>query len=329
MYGTYMEYIIKYNIKVEDFARSFETDVEEIEKYCSDIIDTNDFSYSFITGHDYDKLILNILKKIDEDKQVIGDSSRKKVWEDGWKENLNEFVNSNYDLEKLIPKFIRRGQEVRYNTAYIRPSNPDFELNYYRVFRQWLFKRYLSKYENIYEFGCGTGFNLVSLARLYPDKKLYGLDFVPSSIDIMDKIAEHYKFNITGKLFDMISPDYNIKLKENSAIFSIGSIEQLAGKFNNFINYLLEQPISLVIHVEPVIELYQENNLADYLAIKFQSKRGYTKDFLPYLRKLESDKTIDLLKVKRLFFGSLYMEGYNLLVWRPKCSQNEEKISER
>lgn len=306
-----------YKVTIDDFARSFGTDTEDIEKNCSDIINGKDFSYSLITGYEYDRLILNILKKIEEDRQIIGDSSRKKVWNDGWQENLDEFVNNNYNLEKLVPKFIRSGQEIRYNMTYIRPTNPNFELDYYKVFRQWLFKRYLNDYDHIYEFGCGTGFNLVFLTQLFPDKKLYGLDFVSSSVNIINKIAGHYKYNMMGYLFDMIYPDFNIKLEKNSAIFTIGSIEQLAGKFELFIEYLLEQPISLAIHVEPVIELYHKDNLADYLAIKFQSKRGYTKSFLPYLKKLEIDKKINLLKIKRLYFGSLHMEGYNLLIWRP------------
>lgn len=308
---------LTHNITIYDLAYSFGTDIEDINKNCSDIINGIDLRYSIIKGFEYEQLILQILKKIDEDNQIVGDPSRKKVWNDGWKENLDEFINSNYNLEKLVPKFIKPWQEIRYNMVYIRSKNPNIELDYYRIFRQWLFKKYFTEYDNIYEFGCGTGFNLVSLAQLFPNKKLYGSDFVTSSIDILNKISENYKFNIDGFHFDMINPDFNVKLEKNSAIFTIGSIEQLAGKFEQFIKYLLEQKISLAIHVEPIIELYHDDNLADYLAKKFQSKRGYTNSFLPYLKKLESNNVINLLKVKRLYFGSLYMEGYNLVIWKP------------
>lgn len=305
------------NLKLDDFANSFGTDVDDIEKNCSKLINSIDFSYSIIGGDERCELILNILKRIDEDIQIVGDSKRNIVWNNGWKENLNEFIDSNYDLNKLIPKFIRSGRPVRYNKEYIRTANPNFELDYYRVFRQWLFKKYLYQYNNIYEFGCGTGFNLVALSQLYPEKRLYGLDFVHSSIDLVDKITEHYGYNMEGYLFDMISPNTKFVLKENSAIFTIGSIEQLAGKFENFIDYILRQPVSLCVHVEPTIELYDKNNLVDYLAIKFQGKRGYTKGLLPYLQKLESNKIIDILKVKRLYFGNVMMEGYNYIIWRP------------
>ena len=42
----------------------------------------------------YLSLILEILKRIDNDKQKIGADEREKVWFDGWNENLNEFKNS-------------------------------------------------------------------------------------------------------------------------------------------------------------------------------------------------------------------------------------------
>ena len=45
-----------------------------------------------------------------------------------------------------------------------------FELDYFRIYRLWLFEKYFKNYENIYEFGCGTGFNLLEGARLFKNK---------------------------------------------------------------------------------------------------------------------------------------------------------------
>lgn len=303
-------------VTLEDFAQSFGTTSDDVRKKCSDIINKVDFTYSVIEGAERDTLILNILKRIDMDQQIIGAPERKKVWNKGWEENLNEFISSNYDLNKLVPKFIRYGQPVRFNRQYIQPSDPAFELHYFIVFREWLFKTYFASISHIYEFGCGTGFNLVALAQLYPDKNLFGLDFVPSSVDLVNKIADHYKYNLRGHLFDMISPDPSFTLEKGSAILTIGAVEQLASKFEAFVKYLMEQPVSLCVHVEPAIELYDENNLVDYLAIKFQGKRGYTRNFLPYLKSLKENRKVEILKVKRLFFGSLFLEGYNCIVWR-------------
>jgi cyclopropane fatty-acyl-phospholipid synthase-like methyltransferase len=302
---------------VSDFARSFGTEDEDISPECRKLIAEKDFSYVVLVGKERDNLLLQILKRIETDKQIIGAKKRQDIWHDGWAENLEDFIKSGYDLKALVPKFIRSAQVIRYNQDYIKSANQNFELDYLTVFRTWLFQKYFQEVESVYEFGCGTGFNMVALAEIYPQKALYGLDFVKSSCDLVNRIAEAYKLNLKGRVFDMINPDENFKIANNSAVFTIGAIEQLASKFEAFLQYLLKQSPKLCVHVEPTIELYDESNLVDYLAIRFQGKRGYTHNFLPRLKELEKEKKIEILKIKRLYFGSLYMEGYNLMIWRP------------
>jgi len=305
-------------VTLEDFARSFGTTVEDISEECRCLIAETDFRYRILEGEERDKVILDVLKKIESDRQVIGAPERQDVWQRGWEEILQDFIESGYDLDALIPRFIRPNQPIRFNRNYIMPSNPMFELDYFRVFRLWLFKKYLKDVDSIYEFGCGTGFNLVELAQLYPEKKLYGLDFVPASVDLVNKIGEVYAWKITGHLFDMTAPDESFQLDKNSAVLTFGSIEQLASRFEAFLQWLLQQSPALCINDEPTIELYDENNLIDHLAIKFHRKRGYTENYLPRLRELEVQGKIEILKVKRLFFGSVQMEGFTLMIWRPK-----------
>lgn len=304
-------------VTVKDFARAFGVSETDVIDKCGQLIDSYDFSYDDIKGEQRDRLIVKILKRIEEDTQVIGAPERKNVWHNGWQENLNDFVDSGYDLKALIPKFIRSNQPIRFMQKYILPHASEFELHFFDVYRQWLFKTYFNDVDKCYEFGCGTGFNLVALAELYPKSKLYGLDFVKSSHDLINEIAKAYSLNLKGHLFDMIKPDNNLKIKPNSGVFTIGSIEQLRGKFHDFIEYLIHNSPKVVIFTEPVVELYDVEKLEDYLAYRFQEKRGYTRDLLPYLKKLEDRNRIKLEKIQRLCFGSLFMEGYNLIVWRP------------
>jgi hypothetical protein len=304
-------------VTLKDFALSFGTTVEDIPPDCRELIDEGDFRYRVLEGEQRDRIVLDILRKIESDTQIVGADNRQDVWEKGWAENLQDFTEGGFDLGKLVPKFIRPGGIVRFNKDYIEPANGDFELDYYRVFRLWLFGKYLSDVQTIYEFGCGTGFNLVALAQLYPGKILHGLDFVSSSREIVNRAAQAYGWNMTGHLFDMRSPDKKFEIADNSAVVTIGTIEQLAGDFGPFVRFLLQRSPALCIHVEPTVELYDEDCLADYLAAKFHRKRGYTEGFLPHLRQLQDRGIIEIVKVKRLFFGSLFMEGYNLLIWRP------------
>lgn len=302
---------------MEDFACSFDTTVEDIPDECRVLITETDFRYRVLEGEERDKVILDALKRIESDQQVIGATERRDAWQRGWEENLRGLAASGYDLGTLIPKFIRTNQPIRLNRQYIMPTNPNFELDYFSVFRLWLFRKYLKDFDPIYDFGCGTGFNLVALAQMYPDKTLHGLDFVPSSRDLVNKIGEVYGWKIKGHLFDMISPDESFEIEPGSAVLTSGSIEQLAGKFEAFLQFLLKRSPALCINIEPTIELYDESNLIDYLAMRFHRKRGYTEKYLPRLRELEVQGKIELLKVKRLFFGSVYMEGFSYMIWRP------------
>lgn len=304
-------------VSLKDFIASFGASNDSMPKRCQDIITQKDFSYEVLEGDKREDVITEVIKKLEADKQIIGAKERQDVWNSGWGENLQDFINSGYDLQMLVPKFIRPNKIIRYKQNYICPTNPNFELDYFSVFREWLFATYFKDFSIIYEFGCGTGFNLVVLSQLYPDKNLYGTDFVRSSVDLVNEIAKAHNLKLKGSIFDMVNPDESFTLKKNSLIFTIGAIEQLASKFEAFLQYLLHNSPELCVHVEPTVELYEENNLVDYLAIQFHKKRGYTQGFLPRLQELEKTGKIEILKVKRLFFGSLFMEGYNLIIWRP------------
>jgi hypothetical protein len=304
-------------ISIDDFCKSFGTDKNSFSKECLSSIEETDFSYKILEHEDRDNIILEILKKIESDQQRIGEPKRKTIWNNGWQENLDKFVGSGYDLESLIPKFIRDDQVIRLNGNYVKPNNPRFEYDYMTIFRKWLIERYFPPFQNVYEFGCGTGLNLVLLSETYPEKDLYGSDFVPASVQLVSEIGTKKNKRIKARKFDMIHPDYDFRIEPNSIVFTFGAIEQLSSKFEDFIQYLLHFKPALCIHVEPTIELYDPNTLFDYLAMKFHRNRGYTEGLLTKIRELEEQGLAQLEKVKRLNFGSLFMEGYMYFVWKP------------
>jgi hypothetical protein len=305
-------------VTLDDFAIAFGVTTADLPDECRSMISDIDFSYRILAGVERDAVILEALKKNEHDRQEIGAVERRNVWQEGWNQNLQEFVSGGHDPQSLVPKFIRPGRPIRLNREYVLPVNPMFELDYFRVFREWIFRTYFGRAKSIYEFGCGTGFNLVELARLYPESLLYGLDFVPASCDLVNQIAKAYNLKMTGRLFDMTAPDDSLLLDTDSTVFTFGSIEQIAGRFENFIQFLLKRSPMLCIHLEPTIELYDEGNLLDYLAIKFHRKRGYSEGLLPRLKELEASGDVEVLKVKRLFFGSTFMEGFNYVIWKPR-----------
>lgn len=305
-------------LTLEDFARLFGTTIDDIPDDCRELVAKTDFRYRKLSADERDKVLLDVLKKIDSSQLTVAGKDKKVTWEKGWSENLQNFLEKNYDINELIPKYYRPGQVLRIYRNYAITFDPNFEFNFFKVFRLWLFKRYLKKIESVYEFGCGPGHNLTALADLYPQKKIYGLDWAVASRDLVNKIAEVHKYNITGHLFDMFFPDENLEIANNSAIMTIGALEQLGHGYESFLQYLLKKSPMLCLNVEPLCELYDNDNLLDYIAIKYQEKRKYLAGYLDCLRKLESKGEIEIIKTQRMFFGNLNYNGWSFVVWKPK-----------
>jgi hypothetical protein len=116
----------------------------------------------------------------------------------------------------------------------------------------------------------------------------------------------------------MFSPDDTLEIAQNSAIFTIGALEQLGCDFESFLQFLLKKSPNLCLNVEPLCELYDEHYLLDYLAIKYMQKRKYLRNYIDRLKQLESDGKIEILTTQRMLFGSLYYEGWSFVLWKPK-----------
>src|SRR5262245_20276675 len=109
-----------------------------------------------------------------------------------------------------------------------------------------------------------------------------------------------------GLLFDFFAPDDQVKIADNSAILTIGALEQTGRDYEPFLQYLLNASPTLCIHVEPIVEWYNANSLIDYAAIKFHQSRKYWQGFPHRLRELENAGQVEILKAKRAYFGSLH-----------------------
>ena len=209
-----------------------------------------------------------------------------------------------------------KGEYNRLQGNLIKVESNSFEGDFVNIIRLYLFNKYYKNIATLYEFGAGTGVNLVAAAEIFPKMKLVGLDWANSSMEMSNSLKDKLKINISGKRMDLFNPDEKYNLDRDSAVLTIGTLEQLGENFKPFINYLLKNKPKICIHLETLYEIYNQNNLLDFLAVKYLEKRKYLIGFLPFLKKLEKEKKIKILEVKRTF-GSFYHEGYTYTVWKP------------
>jgi hypothetical protein len=301
-------------LTAEDFLRSF--GAHKLPHTVLDLISQRNFAYSEIRGKELDSLVEEVETAIERDNKVVGTPQRRGVWESGWQAHRDDFLASG-DVAKLRPKFLRERVPMRWNGSYIRSENAEFEHDFLDVLRTWLISAYLEPYDPVYEFGCGTCETLLAIAAAFPQKRVQGLDFTQSAAALARDLGSRLGKRIEGRVFDLMDPDYSLALERNSAVLTLVTIEQLAGRFEAFLDYLLHWRPGLCIHVEPIAELYAPDNEFDARALRFHRKRRYSEGFLPALQDLEKRGKLELVHVKRCNFGSLFHEGYSIVIWKP------------
>lgn len=297
-------------------ANLFGATEKTIAEFTDSILGLMNKQYEKILGKDRDALILDVLKKINADSLKNSGTHRETDWEDGWGENLAEFIESGHNMDALIPKYYKKNVPIRLNREYVMPAEPDFTYKYTVVFREWLFKQYFREFSQIYEFGCGTAHNLAHLAQLFPEKALFGFDWAKSSQRIIEEIATAKKLNISGKSFNFFDPDESIAIGENSAFLTFGALEQVGLNHGKYLGFVLRRKPRLCVDVIGAQELYDDTNLLDYLALAYHNKRNYLAGYITRLRELEKAGSIEILKIHRQMFGNLYDDPYSYVVWR-------------
>lgn len=304
-------------LSLEDFINLFGAEEKEIMTHCEDLVKSKDFNYHRLENDERDELIRKIISIIDGNNVPKAGESRINDWEEGWSENLKDYLNGKGEIEKLIPKYYKKNVPNRLNGDYVQPVQENFVLNVTRIFRSWIFQKFLLDVDEIHEFGCGTGWHLAYLASIFPDKQLYGYDWTSSSQKTLSVLANVMNAKIDAMKFNFFDPDYSIKINDNSGVFTFAALEQVGNRFGHFLEYLLKNKPKICVNIEPLHELYDTSHLSDYLALRYHKYRNYLDGYLTKLRELDSEGRIEIIKVHHQRFGNMYCDTHSYVVWRP------------
>jgi hypothetical protein len=300
-----------------DFATLFGTTVDRLSEKCLSLIAAGNWNYRVFTGSERDNQVLELLQRSEQRTYSVVANQDKTRWQVGWSENLNAFRDQNGSLEALVPKYIRPGMPVRLFQQFVQPEDPDFELHWYEVFRYWFFSTHLQGFNSIFEFGCGSGFNVAELAKMFPATSIHGLDWAEPSVEIVDRLREVHGLNTKGHMFDFFAPDQSLDLSGNTAVLTIGALEQTGPDFNAFLDFLLIKKPRCCFHIEPIHEWYDPGDLVDYTGMKAHEARNFWRGFPARLLELEKEGRVKIHKTKRAHVGGLALEGYSQFIWSP------------
>ena len=297
-----------------DFEEVFN---DTLSRYVKRKIKEYDFCYSDLTSTERDAWIRKIVDVLLAPSIEEAGEHRLEQWEKGWRENLVELEASSR-VEAITPGYFGKYNVLRWKQEFIKPAYKDFERNSLAIIQDWLFDKYMRNAATVYEFGCGTGHNLFRVRNVNPKAKIWGLDWATSSQRIIQKLVRNgVDRNFFAHRFDLFNPDESFNLEDDSIVYTVASIEQVGIRYKGFLEYLLRQRPALCIHIEPIAELLDENNLLDYLSIQYFKKRKYLSGYLDHLRGLEKQGQLKIHRAQRTYIGSLFIEGYSVIVWSP------------
>jgi hypothetical protein len=306
-------------LTVGDFERALGVAAGALPAALQDRIRAADFRYEPLTPAERDAVILAVTKRVDSGELSRVGEHRQAVWEKGWEENLDAFAGKGFALESLVPRFFRPEPIVRLRQDYVRAGDAKFEFHFHDILRRWLFAEFMAGADAVYEFGSGSAYNLVAFAgEARRGMKFVGLDWAESAVRLTDLVGRTHGLTLTGRRFDFFHPDESLEIGPGDVALTISALEQVGARHGEFLDFLLRKRPKVCVHMEPMLDLYDPENLADYLAIRFHTARNYLSGFLGRLRQLETERKIEIMKVHRAEFGSLYHESYSLVVWRPR-----------
>lgn len=258
----------------------------------------------------------NILKRMLQARKSQDREENHRAFNEGWRENLERVRQSGVSLDTLKPGYYRGVRYLLFGGKLLIPRNPQLNYDLAVLCALLIFSQYLRPYPTICEFGCGSGLNLYLLSLLFPDKKIIGLDWCQTAVELVQEIGRQYSANISGRQFDLLAPaDFQVETGA-AAFLTYTALEQVGERFKPFIDFIRAAKPALAIHWEPFTECYDENSFWDMLSHNYCASRGYLNGMQKEICGLsESGKAVILTDKCPGPGGEYYCP--NLLVWRP------------
>ena len=276
-----------------------------------------DLSYSPLNFDQFQSVILTNIKALESNLSQTG-PGRQPDWESGWGSNLEKF-NASGDIEDTVPGYFEKSSVIRWKQKFIQPHDLNTEKNLLSILVDSLLLKFGKHADSIYEFGCGTGWHLFRLRTHFPKTKLVGLDWTKQSQELIRNYAmSRHDKELFGQNFDFFTPPPQGMIVERKSVFlTVASLEQTHKNFSKFLDFILKSKPELIINIEPIGEFLDSNNLLDLLSLKYFEKRNYLSGFYGALKALEEQGLIKIHDARRSYLGSLFIDGYSIIVWSP------------
>lgn len=265
-----------------------------------------------------EEVVLKIEKEIEGDLTRSG-PHRRNAWENGWAESLANFQHKS-DEKSLVPGYFENSNVIRLNDRLFRVASGQAEADLLAFLVDLVVEscRQLYGFDNIHEFGCGTGIHVRRMAHRYSVSTVTGYDWATASQQLLNAISETDGLaNLKARHFDFFNPDSSVEVGNRDVILTVAALEQTGSDFQPFLDTVLAKRPSLVIHIEPIEELLDTTSRLGQLSAEYFRKRNYLQGYFQALIEMQHEAKIRLLHSGRSGVGSFFIEGYSVVIWQP------------
>lgn len=306
----------EYKVTAKDFERMFCFENGTVPEFIRYEIETIDSVYHIANAAEQAEYVLDFLKRIDQKNMIRTKEENLAAFESGWTENYNRLLCEGVSLNSLKPGYFRGNKFLRYDNQLIVSGNQQLEFDLFRIARLCIFYKYLNGSDTICELGCGSCQNILMLAEQFINANLIAADWTNAAKKIADYLGICLNRNISGHVLDMMDIKDSDFIPPGSSIVTIHAFEQLGTNHTEILDFMIKSRPRIIVQYEPVLEYYSENNIYDYLALKYCRKRNYLENYLTALKQLEQQGKIEIIISYRPYLGGVLHES-SLIIWRP------------
>jgi len=168
----------------------------------------------------------------------------------------------------------------------------------------------LEKYseENVVELGCGLGYILFQLNQKN-FKKLEGFDLSENAISLLKKYCQKKNYSIDFETLDLVKP-FSKGIIENKVVYTHTCLEQLKNYMPNVVKNIVDGNPKLVINFEV------DYDSAPFLVKEYFKARDYQNNLVRELKKLEKQKKIEIISIKKLPLSLSPLNRVSAITWK-------------
>ena len=163
-----------------------------------------------------------------------------------------------------------------------------------KIFEKILFK-YKNEVDYIVELGAGYGSKILNIAKMeaFKNKNFIAGEITSEGQIAIRKIATHMGIEIDVGFCDISKGEYeDLNIPKNSLIFTSYSTHYTRELKKDVYQKLLNLNPFIIIHFEPIYEVFKGGNIHDLMCKKYIEINDYNTNLLEVLYELENDRII-------------------------------------